>query len=112
MKLVAAVRYLVALGKRGLLFHGPDGAVLEGKPRGRMDYARGCALGAVCRSGQVRNRSGSIERIWACFMRSSRHWWAWMTGDGSVGTFTQLWRLPGTIRRWCGRLILKPPGFG
>ncbi len=25
---------------RGFLFHGPDGAVLDGGPRGRMDYAR------------------------------------------------------------------------
>lgn len=25
---------------RGFLFHGPDGAVLEGEPRERMDYAR------------------------------------------------------------------------
>lgn len=25
---------------RGFLFHGPDGAVLDGEPRGRMDYTR------------------------------------------------------------------------
>lgn len=25
---------------RGFLFHGPDGAALDGEPRGRMDYAR------------------------------------------------------------------------
>lgn len=25
---------------RGFLFHGPDGAVLDGEPRGRMDFAR------------------------------------------------------------------------
>lgn len=66
---------------------------------GSTMLAGGCAPGAVCRSGQVQSRSGSIGRTSDHSTQSSLHWWMRMAGAGSADISTPPWLLCGTPPR-------------